>query len=455
MRCKRRQILHAQPSSGILTLGIFVVFCGLYGCANETVAAKDGQAAPAPETSQADAFSRLNRISARSKLLHNPVAAYKLYLESYVHSDGLLHNLLGQVVAATESELGNYRQAIVDYPLGAPRLKHPPQPLPNRDRARAVAAVDAITALARQRRIVMVNEAHHAAQTRLLTLQLLPRLRKLGFNYFAAEALDENDHDLQARGYPVHNSGTYVREPIYADMIRKAIRLGYHVIAYDTTRKNSDPSQREQDQADHLRRRVFEVDPDARLFIHAGYAHVDKSADYFYTDTLAMRLKRDTGYDPLSVDQTLLRELAPGREYAGYRTLVRRFDPHGPTVILMRNSGRPWSLEPDVYDVSVLLPPTRWIDGRPDWLTLDGQRQPVAIENLRAGLSLPFLIEARHANESANAVAADRLLITSRETPAVMFLRPGVYRIDLLDASGRPRALRRLRVPTQTALGSG
>lgn len=399
-------------------------------------------------------FARLNRISAHARRLHNPLASYLLYLKNYTDSDGLLRDLLAQVIAADESEMGSYARAIVDYPQGAPRLVRTPAPLPDVHTARAEPAAEIIARLAASRRIVMVNEAHHAAQTRLLTLQLLPRLRRLGFNYFAAEALDENDRDLQSRGYPVHASGTYVREPIYAEIIRSAIRLGYHVVAYDTTRTQSDPAQREQDQADNLRRRVFDRDPNARLFVHAGYAHVDKRADYFFTDTLAMRLKHDTGFDPLCVDQTILREMAAGREYAGYRTLVDRFSPRGPTVLMLRDGDRPWSLEPDVYDVSVLLPPSAALQGRPDWLTLGGRRRPVLIAQDLPDLPPPLLIEAHYAAENADAVPADRELITTREPPSPLFLRPGDYRLDMLGTSGRRRPLRTLHVPPEPTPGS-
>lgn len=435
--------------------GLLLATCLICGCATDSAAPNTGKPASAAAINQTEAFARLNRISEQAKQLQNPVAVYMLYLKNIVHSSGFMRNLLAQVIAAQESELGNYTQAVQDYPQGAPQLTHSAQPLPDTSTARAEPAAEIIANLARSRRIVMLNEAHHAAQTRLLTLQLLPRLRKLGFNYFAAEALDEKDRDLQSRGYPVHDSGTYVREPIYAELIRSAIRLGYHVVAYDTTRLDSDPAQREQDQADHLRRRVFDRDPGARLFVHAGYAHVDKRADYFYTDTLAMRLKHDTGFNPLTIDQTLLREMAPGLEYAGYRTLVQRFDPHGPTVLVMRSSGAAWSLEPEIYDVSVLLPPTRLLDGRPSWLTLGGQRRPVSVAENLPRLGLPFLIEARYADESADAVPADREMIVTDKPPPPLFLRPGDYRLDVLGAKGRRRPLRRLHVPAGPALGSG
>src|SRR5262249_34064887 len=154
---------------------------------------------------------------------------------------------------------------------------------------------------------------------------------------------------------------------------------------------------------------------------------VHKSALYLDGDTMAMRLARKSGFDPLAVDQTMLRPVAPGREYAGYRTLVDAFAVHEPSVFIAPGRALPWSLEPGVYDVSVLLPPARRVNGRPDWLTLGGERAPVAIALDLQPSSLPCVLEARYAGESDAAVPADRILIERADTPTVLFLRPGDY----------------------------
>jgi hypothetical protein len=220
-------------------------------------------------------------------------------------------------------------------------------------------------------------------------------------------------------------------------------------VAYESTTVGADAETREEDQAQHLLERVFRSDRDARLFVHAGYAHVHKRADYFFADTMAMRLKRKTGFDPLSIDQTVLRPIAPGLEYKDYRTLVERFAPAAPTVIMARNGTAAWSLEPELYDVSVLLPPTRLIDGRPDWLRAGG-RTAVAIAVDLQPASLPCVVEARYASESTAAVPADRLLIERASAQVVLFLRPGDYRIEALHADGRSFNAQRLHVDEPT-----
>src|SRR3546814_14954435 len=72
---------------------------------------------------------------------------------------------------------------------------------------------------------------------------------------------------------------------------------------------------------------------------------------------MAMLLQQLTGIEPLSIDQTQFREQIPGEPDA-YRQLVTDFPPVGPTVLVNRTTGKPWSAYPDRYDVNVLLPPT-------------------------------------------------------------------------------------------------
>ncbi len=130
-----------------------------------------------------------------------------------------------QMLASTEDELGLYNEAIRDFPLKS-HVSADIQ-LPTQSQWKAASAAEAIANLASNRQIVLINEAHHDAHTRQLTLELLPRLRAIGFNYFAAEALLEKDTGLIKRGYPTSASGTeYLREPSYGEIVRQAIKLG-------------------------------------------------------------------------------------------------------------------------------------------------------------------------------------------------------------------------------------
>lgn len=408
-----------------------LVAAALVGCAHEGGRGND----------EAAAFARLNAIMQEANAQPTALAKYEVF-RRHVDESPALHHTVTQVLAAFASEMGAYGTAASMY-LNPPEPIARSGPLVQPEAFQPVDATDEITALARDRRIVMVNEAHHLAQTRLLTLQLLPKLRKLGFTHFAAETLDEKDVGLAARGYPIASSGYYSKEPLYGEIIRTALKLGYVVVPYESTNNAADVAQREDDQARHLADRVFARTPNARLFVHPGYAHIHKHDDEFSVPTMAMRLAQRTTFDPLCIDQIKLHANST-RSSEAYLALVDAYHVTGPTVLIARDTREPWSASPALFDVSVILPPPHDADGRPDWLTLDGARQPTPVTLPSA--PRPYLIEARYAAESDDAVPADRELIDEGVSASRLYLKPGDYRVRAVDAANAVLMQRSLHV---------
>jgi hypothetical protein len=398
----------------------------------------------------------------------NDLARYAYLLQVAPTLRGTDQTLAFQFMSFSQCELGIYTQAVVGFPLAA-RL--PEQfTLPARESWRGVPAVDAIVDLARDRRLLLVNEAHHNAHTRRLTLALLPRLRALGFDYFAVEALLGTDTELARRGYPVERSGTeYLRDPLYGEIVRTALRLGFHVIAYD---EGSTGQAREDAQARNLYQAVFAHNPGARLFVHAGYAHIDKSSGRLgKVEPMAMQLQKLIGIEALSIDQTDIMESDWTPDDAWHR-LQAVFPSDQPQVLLKRNGGAPWSARPAAYDVSVILPPalslaafgdlhayggemgsklttlettirsplaatTGNVMQRPLWLTLDGVRRPLPISVTLCRGTVPCVVEARYAAETDDAISADRYAFISDHAASTLYLHPGSYRLRASDVRGR------------------
>ena len=349
-----------------------------------------------------------------------------------------------QFLAFADANLGLYRAAASDFPFAGAGPAGLAMPSPAQWRADD--AVDAIARLAAHRRIVMVNEAHHDPHTRLLTLALLPRLRALGYTHFAAEALDEKDTGLMRRGYPVAASGSeYLREPLYGDIVREAIRLGFVIVPYESFDRTQQV--RENGQAGKLYHRVFAADPAARLFVHAGYAHIDKAPGALGEGVrpMAMELQRLSGFDPLSVNQTEFRGVDPARQPQQYRQLVAAFHPARATVLLNRENGRPWSAYPQRNDVSVILPPTSDTP-RPDWLRRDRRRHAWPIDTALCARIRPCVIEARPANEADDATPADRYTLLDAHERAALYLPSGKYRVRAWGASGRTLGERHISI---------
>lgn len=354
-------------------------------------------------------------------------------------------DLARQLLASTDSELGLYDRALGDFPFNqhTPLANWVPQPdtLPThklRDfnvfvdpdhSANAIAAAPAIARAAAGRRLVMINEAHHDAHTRVLVLQLLPLLRAAGFDYFAAEAITESGAALGRRGYPIAASGTeYLHEPLYGEIVREALRLGYTVVPYDPT--DAHPGiDRDAAQADNLYRRVFARAPKARLFVLAGYAHIDKAMGQLGDVTpMAVRLGKLSRTVPLSIDQTQFRAIGLAPPGSVYRWMIASYHPRGPVVLSVRGEDTLWSGDPDRYDISVILPPPHGRQ-RPDWLDLDGARRRLAIDGSLCAGQLPCVVEARYAGESDDAIPADRYTFLAAPGKSRLYLRPGNYRL--------------------------
>ena len=64
-------------------------------------------------------------------------------------------------------------------------------------------------------RVLMINERHHAASDRVLTLRLLAPLREKGFRYFAAEAFAAELRGVVPDDFSSHARGT-LREALLA-----------------------------------------------------------------------------------------------------------------------------------------------------------------------------------------------------------------------------------------------
>lgn len=359
--------------------------------------------------------------------------------------------IFGQYLSWYQTFIGDYVDAATTFSIKQPAMSDDrPSPLNNPDYT-AQPAVEAIASLAKDHDVVFFNEAHNIPLTRTLTVQLLSRLRAEGFTYFAAETLYETDTGLQARGYPTKNSGFYTEEPICAEMVRTALKLGFKVIAYEAI-SDATGDAREAEQARNIYRQVFKHDPHARLVVDAGYAHIQKSGVFLGGSSMAEHLERLAHIDALSVEQTMLYPHASASDdHPYYAPIMRQLRPKSPIVFLDK-AGKPWSLRPG-YDVSVFFPPQKIRDGRPTWLTLGGERKSFYVSGERCNLSFPCLVEAHYLDEAGDAIPADRLVLdpiplnavpsdrisTGRRQPfSELYLRPGRYRVTYSDVQGIP-----------------
>ena len=304
---------------------------------------------------------------------------------------------------------------------------------------KAESAVAYIAERSSNQQIVMINERHHVSSDRLLTLSLLDPLYRQGFRHFAVEAVWPGD-DINQRGYPTKNTGYHVRDVVLAEMLRHAIALGYEIVAYeiedwqkDTPDSRSKQARRDYWQARNLLDRTLAQDPEAKVLVHCGWAHLQEQATASL-EPMAHFVREIAGIDPMTVDQTRLGERSePGFEHPLRVEAERRGLAGVDPVILLTEDGDPIQIGTGV-DLRALSPRTQSVNGRPGWMKMSGRRAPatVAVPECRESACI---IEARNA-ERADEVAYDRAEAVRRNSVVLYLPVKADVELFLFDLEG-------------------
>ncbi|TAH28726.1 MAG: hypothetical protein EAZ06_09260 [Cytophagales bacterium] len=177
-------------------------------------------------------------------------------------------------------------------------------------------AVEAILKEADKQQAIFINEAHDIFEHRLLTYELLVKLRQKGYKYLAVEMFINQDSLMNIRPYPIKHTYPYANEPFYNNLVRRAKELGYTLVAYEEDEGDPDSSfvnyknvvidnpqkQRDWTQAARLKERILKKDKNAKIIVHAGYSHIyEKPTKHFVA--MAHYFNLITGINPLTIDQ--------------------------------------------------------------------------------------------------------------------------------------------------------
>jgi hypothetical protein len=402
---------------------------------------------------QIEAMDKSDAIMKRAHGRKDLLAQYQVMRHAYA-SDGkpAFRAIFGQYLSWYQSFIGDYKDAELGFSIEQkPLADDNPSPL-TQPGWHAVPALDYIPQLAKNHRVVFLNEAHNIALTRTLTVRLLKPLRDEGFNVFAVETLYQNDiAALNKRGYPTAASGFYTREPVYAEMVRTALKLGYKVVAYEADPDHTGDA-REAQQAENLWK-ILKADPHAKIVVNAGYAHIQKTGKFLGAQSMAEHFIHDSGIVPLSVEQTILiPHQHRGMDHPLYDPIIEALHPAQPIVFIDRNA-RPWSLRPG-YDASVIFPQEHFVHDRPTWLELWGARVPFTVNGNVCHRNWPCMVAARYADEGDDAIPADRMVLDPVPLTTIddikitsgdysipvgqLYLRPGHrYRLTISDERGQ------------------
>ena len=292
-------------------------------------------------------------------------------------------------------------------------------------RYRAVHAREYIIEQARNKQVVMINEAHHQPMHRIFTESLLHDLYKMGFRYFGAETFSYIDPSINERKYPGLSSGYYTTEPQFGNMVRTALKEGFTTFPYEADFKDS--TNREIQQAAHIKA-ILDKDPKARIIIYCGYGHLceEQFGDFI---PMGARFKKLTGIDPLTIDQQKMTEHSNEISEEDYFTEFTT----GYDAVYIDSNGLPYSH--GLTDIQVFHKRSSFINGRPDWVFLNGRKACPIVEKIKTGF--PCLVFAYHSNEDVSiAVPADIIEVNTKLDDKVLALPKGKYKIIIKDKDG-------------------
>lgn len=305
-------------------------------------------------------------------------------------------------------------------------------------------AISAIVERARDKRVVILNEHHCISRHRNFTGDVLRALRPLGFDIFAAEtfigkprqhhpvAVEQLQHKMPFLPF----YGFYSRDPVYAEMVREALELGYRLAAYEQAEHQSllpdsassvdQINERDEAQARNFIDNILTPNPDSKVIVLCGHSHILEQQQG-EREWFASRLKRHTGIDPLTIEQSLNWPSSdPANDPSLTRTVLERLKPEQP-VCVFEPSGQAFTSE--IYsgkvDLSVFHPRKPAVNNRPEWWANDPKRKAAPVRFI----SSPdiCLIQAVRSVEGAGAVPSDHVLVPAGDTSVTLYLRPGYY----------------------------
>ncbi|OYT93101.1 MAG: hypothetical protein CFE43_04490 [Burkholderiales bacterium PBB3] len=295
-----------------------------------------------------------------------------------------------------------------------------PDDLAQLDAANVQDALSTIVEQARSRRIVILNEAHHVPMHRAFAMRLARELRKLGFDYLACETFRIDATDMLQAGHVETLTGYYSTEPAYVKFLIDAKASGWKFVSYeprdDADQTLNTADWRETRMASNLVDRVFKLNPSAKLFVYVGYGHAQKlpaSKGDADGSKMAAQLKRLTGHDPLSIDQTTwYGQRRNERDPKLYEHILRKIPAEtAQPVILMGQDGRSLLLDEKaaMYDLQIVYPNLQGLRsyGRPRWMSSIGQYQPLPIPSQYAAIKGQQLLYVFRATDPINAMPVD------------------------------------------------
>jgi len=291
-----------------------------------------------------------------------------------------------------------------------------------------VKATDYIVEEGKKNQVIIINEAHHNSFHRVFTKSLLQKLFDNGYKNLGLEALTNNDSlisVLNNRKHPVQETGWYIKDPQFGNLVRDALKIGYKLFAYEqTTGSNGKP--REIEQAKNIQK-FIEQNPSEKFLIHCGFDHALEGEHKSWEKAMAGRLLEYTGINPLTINQIIYSEKSkPDYNHP----LLKALEIKESSVVIDKDNnplryerGNAWT------DIAVFHPNTEYIDNRPEWIFKNGYKN-VSIPLNDIQIKFPVMVLAYKKEEDLKlAIPIDITEVKNQKENCNLGLKQGDYNI--------------------------
>lgn len=336
-----------------------------------------------------------------------------------------------QISASNYALKGDYKNALIqwDLAMGTREKNFSKSQIDSiNQKYSKIKASEYIIEKAKENQVIIINEAHHNSFHRVFTKSLLQKLFENGYKNLGLEALKNNDSLISAlnqRKYPIQQTGLYIKDPQFGNLVRDALEIGYELFAYENMEKGSGKP-REIEQAKNIEN-VINSKPNEKFLIHCGYDHALEGNHSSWEKAMAGRLTEYTNINPLTINQVVYSEKSKP-EYN--HPLLKALDIKESSVIIDKdNKPLSYQREKAWSDIAVLHPNTKYIDNRPNWLFENGNKN-VSISLADIQIDFPIMVLAFKKGEDINlAVPIDITEVESKKDNCNLGLKKGVYEI--------------------------
>lgn len=293
-------------------------------------------------------------------------------------------------------------------------------------------ALEFISEQSKEYHFTLINEAHYSSTNRAFTTRLLKPLWNQGYRYLGLEALGYNDPELNKRKYPTNQSGYYIKESSFGNLVREALEIGFTLIPYETQIYDRGDSFRDGEQARNLVAQTWEKDKQGKVLIHVGYGHLGEYGDEHYKP-MGSQLRKIVGQDILTIDQQAMLPLGDQEKmHSFYQYAQKNYNLKSPSVFIDKNKK---CLVDDInegsVDIQVYHPIPGYIHQRPKWL-ISGNKRIIELPK-EFGEYKGHLLQVLSTSENDEAVPLDQFVITDE---SFVIVKSGKFKLRVINCDG-------------------